>query len=98
MYWTVSNVLAIIQTVVMNKFYNPKEMVEKARQESEARREREREERAKAKELAKKGDAEAKAKAMSQKELNRQKLAEARRRDAEKYGDVYVEVTDKDVE
>jgi hypothetical protein len=29
--------------------------------------------------------------------LRRRKLAEARRRDAERYGDVYVEVTDDDV-
>ncbi len=98
MYWTISNLLSIVQVLILNKFYNPKEMAEKARIESEQRRELEREERAKAKELAKQGDAQAKAKAMNQKELNRQKLAEARRRDAEKYGEVYVEVTDKDVE
>lgn len=98
MYWTVSNLLSIVQTMVLNKFYNPKEMAEKARIESEKRRELEKEERAKAKAAAKAGDAEAKRKAMSQKEINRQKLAEARRRDAEKYGEVYVEVTDKDIE
>ena len=98
MYWTISNLLSVLQVIVLNKFYNPKEMAEKARIESEQRREKEKEERAKARELAKKGDAEAKAKAMSQKELNRKKLAEARRRDAEKYGEVYVEATDKDVE
>lgn len=98
MYWTVSNILSIVQTLVLNKFYNPKEMAAKAKEESERRREQERIERAKAKELAKQGDAEAKKKAMSQKEINRQKLAEARRRDAEKYGEVYVEVTDNDLE
>lgn len=98
MYWAVSNLLSIVQMLVLNKFYNPKEMAEKARIESERRRELERQERAKAKEAAKAGDAAAKAKALSQKELNRQKLAEARRRDAEKYGEVYVEVTDKDIE
>ncbi len=98
MYWTVSNLLSIVQTVILNKFYNPKEMAEKARIESERRKELEKEERAKAREAAKAGEAEAKRKAVSQKELNRQKLAEARRRDAEKYGEVYVEVTDKDIE
>lgn len=36
-------------------------------------------------------------KALSQKEKNRRKLAEARRRDAEKYGEEYVEVTDDDL-
>ncbi len=98
MYWTVSNLLSIVQTVVLNKFYNPKEIAEKARIESERRKELEKAERAKAREAAKAGEAEAKRKALSQKELNRQKLAEARRRDAEKYGEVYVEVTDKDIE
>ena len=36
-------------------------------------------------------------KALTQKELNRRKLAEARRRDAERYGEEYVEVTDEDL-
>lgn len=97
-YWVLSNVLMIAQTAVLNKFYNPKEMAEKAKQEAEERREKERLERIETKKKAREGDAEAKAKAKSQKELNRQKLAEARRRDAEKYGEVYEEVTDKDLE
>ena len=37
-------------------------------------------------------------KALSQKEINRMKLAAARRRDAERYGEEYVEVSDKDLE
>ena len=37
-------------------------------------------------------------KALSQKEINRMKLAAARRRDAEKYGEEYVDVTDHDLE
>ncbi len=98
MYWIVSSVLSLLQMVILNKFYNPKEMAEKARIESERRRELEKAERARRREEAKAGEAEAKRKALSQKEINRQKLAEARRRDAEKYGEVYVEVTDKDIE
>ena len=35
---------------------------------------------------------------VSEKEANRRRLAEARRRDAEKYGETYVEVEDKDLE
>ena len=97
-YWIVSNVLMFVQTMILNKFYNPKEMAEKAKQEAEARREQERMERIEAKKKARDGDAEAKAKAKTQKEINRQKLAEARKRDAEKYGDVYTEVTDDDLE
>ena len=34
---------------------------------------------------------------LTEKELNRRRLAEARKRDAEKYGEEYVEVTDKDL-
>lgn len=98
MYWIVSSVLSLLQMVILNKFYNPKEMAEKARIESERRGELEKAERARRREEAKAGEAEAKRKALSQKEINRQKLAEARRRDAEKYGEVYVEVTDKDLE
>ncbi len=98
MYWIISSVLSLIQMMVLNKFYNPKEMAEKARIESERRKELEKEERARRREEAKAGEAEAKRRALSQKEINRQKLAEARRRDAEKYGEVYVEVTDKDLE
>lgn len=98
MYWIVSSVLSIFQSLILNKFYNPKEMAEKARIESERRKELEKAERAKRREEAKANEAEAKHKALSQKEINRQKLAEARRRDAEKYGEVYVEVTDKDLE
>ena len=37
-------------------------------------------------------------KALSAKELNRRKLAEARRREAEKYGEEYKEVTDEDLQ
>lgn len=99
-YWIISNLLMLLQSVVLNKFYNPKEMAAKARQEAEERREKERQERIEAKKKARDGDAEAKAKAKakSQKEINRQKLAQARKQDAEKYGDVYTEVTDDDLE
>ncbi|MFA9379477.1 MAG: hypothetical protein ACERKO_00310, partial [Acetanaerobacterium sp.] len=34
---------------------------------------------------------------LSQKELDRRRLAEARRRDAERYGEVYVDVTEDDL-
>ena len=83
-YWIISNLLMLLQSVVLNKFYNPKEMAAKARQEAEERREKERQERIEAKKKARDGDAEAKAKAKSQKEINRQKLAQARKQDARK--------------
>lgn len=97
LYWTVSNVVAVGQTMIMNHFWNPKEIAEKMKAEEEARKERERQEKIEAKKRAKeqgKTDEEA---ALSQKEKDRRRLAEARRRNAEKYGDTYVEVTDEDL-
>lgn len=87
MYWIMSNVVGCVQTVVLNKFWNPKEMAEKMRAEDEARREQERAEKIEAKRLAKERGEDPDAKGLSQKEIDRQKLAEARRRNAEKYGD-----------
>lgn len=95
-YWILSNVFSIGQSLILNKMYNPKEMAEKAKAELEAHREQERLERQQAKAMARNGSAEAKEKAMSQKEVNRQKLAEARRRSAEKYGDQYIDGDDED--
>ncbi len=86
------------QALILNKFYNPREMAEKAKREAEERREKERLERIEAKKKARSGDAQAQARAKSQKEINRQKLAAARKADAEKYGDVYTDVTDDDLE
>jgi YidC/Oxa1 family membrane protein insertase len=103
LYWIYSNLLSMIQAKILNKIYNPKEIAAKAKQELEERQERERLERIEAKkqlkEAAKKGNlnGEELPKALSAKELNRRKLAEARKRDAEKYGEEYVEVTDDDL-
>jgi YidC/Oxa1 family membrane protein insertase len=103
LYWVYSNLVSMLQAKIMNKIYNPKEIAAKAKQELEERQERERLERIEAKkqlrEAAKKGsvNGEELPKALSAKELNRRKLAEARKRDAEKYGEEYVEVTDDDL-
>lgn len=97
-YWIMANLTQFVQTLILSHFYNPKEMAAKAKAELEARKEEERRVRIEAKVLAKDGNEEAKEKAKSQKELNRQKLAEARKRDAEKYGEKYVDVTDDDVD
>ena len=97
LYWTISNVVAIVQTKVMNHFWNPKEMAEKIKAEEEARKEKERKEKIEAKKRAREQGRVEDEKALSQKEINRRRLAEARRRNAEKYGDVYVEVTDDDL-
>ena len=97
MYWVISNILMMIQTMILYKVMNPQELAQKAIEEMEERRQLAREERRKAKELAKQGDEEAAKKSLSQKEINRQKLAAARKRDAEKYGEEYVDVTDEDL-
>lgn len=96
LYWCYSNLASLIQTAILNKYYNPREMAEKARLEYEEKQERERQERIEAKKLAKESGT-TDEKGLSQKELNRRKLAEARRRDAERYGEEYVEVTDEDL-
>ena len=131
-YWVLSNALALLQTFVLGKLYNPREMAAKAKAELEAQREAERQEKIEARKAAKEKQAEknrqaaeaAKAgkkrnapveveeetlidlvendevdeKALSQKEINRMKLAAARRRDAERYGEEYVDVSDEDLE
>ncbi|MEA5010879.1 MAG: membrane protein insertase YidC [Angelakisella sp.] len=98
LYWIISNVVAGVQALILNKFWNPKEMAEKMRAEDEARKEQERMEKIEAKKRAKEEGRNMDEKALSQKELNRQKLADARRRNAEKYGDYGdIEVTDEDL-
>ena len=96
-YWIVSNVIMIAQTLILNKFYNANDIAEKMKAEEEERRERERQEKIEAKKRAKEGEGAAAAAALTQKEIDRQKLAAARKRDAEKYGETYVEVEDKDL-
>lgn len=97
LYWTISNVVAVCQTMIMNHFWNPKEIAEKMKAEEEARKEQERQQKIEAKKRAKEQGKAEEQTALSQKEKDRRKLAEARRRNAEKYGDTYVEVTDDDL-
>jgi YidC/Oxa1 family membrane protein insertase len=98
LYWTMSNLVAVVQSLIMNKFWNPKEIAEKMKVEEEERKERERLEKIEAKKKAKEEGREVEDEtSLSQKERNRRRLAEARRRNAEKYGDEYVEVTDEDL-
>lgn len=121
-YWIIGNLLAIVQTVVLNQFYSParyKAEYEEQVRKVEEQKKKEREERKKRNggkklpeeiEEEKEAAAEAKRKKpatpdaqkaaeayMTSKELNRKRLAEARKRDAEKYGDEYIEVTDQDL-
>ncbi|MBC8570645.1 YidC/Oxa1 family membrane protein insertase [Zongyangia hominis] len=119
LYWILSNILQTIQSLILNKIYNPREMIAAAKAKEEEEKERKRLERLEARkraaeEAAKYQNENAKKnknknakplkveeflsdEELTQKEINRRKLAEARRRDAEKYGEEYVEVTDEDL-
>ena len=96
-YWIISNLLMAIQTFLLNKFMNPVKLAEQAKLEYEAKREQQRKEKIEAKKRARENGELDIDKALSQKEINRMKLAAARKRDAEKYGDIYKEVTDDDL-
>lgn len=91
-YWSVSYAFGIIQTLVLNKVYNPAVLREKAAAEWE--------EQHKSEKAAKKNksievdavkvvDEDGNEETLSQKEINRRKLAAARKAQAEKYGEVY---------
>lgn len=99
-YWIVSNVVSIGQSALLNKMYDPRKIAEARKQAEEEAKQLERQERIEAKRKAVAGKDKASkeaVKGMTEKELNRLKLAQARKRDAEKYGEEYVEVTDDDL-
>ena len=99
-YWILSNILAGVQTVILYKIYSPerykKEFEEKMALEAEQKK-AERAQRKQMKENKETLSPEEEKLTLTEKELNRRRLAEARKRDAEKYGEEYVEVTDKDL-
>ncbi len=97
-YWLISNVCSSVQSYILNKVMNPAEEIAKAKAEEEVMREAERQERIEQKKRAREaGIKDADEKGLSQKEIARRKLAAARKRDAERYGEEYVDVTDDDI-
>lgn len=97
-YWLISNVFSTVQSMVLNKVMNPAEEIAKAKAEEEAMREQERLERIEQKKRAREaGVKPTDEKGLSKKEIERRKLAAARARDAKRYGEEYVEVTDEDL-
>lgn len=101
-YWTLSALVQFIQSICFNIFLNPKKLAEKAEAEAEAAKEAKRQQRIEAREKLKELQKEKNAKYLqnedpSQKEINKRKLAEARKRNAEKYGDKYEDVNDDDL-
>ena len=100
LYWIFSNVLVAVQSLILNKIWNPKKMLEeaKAKEEAEAQlRKQERKERAEQKKAQKEEKTEAMLNGETVSELDEEIekatdstskiIAEARKRMAEKYGD-----------
>ena len=93
-YWAINYALAIVQSLVLQKLYNPAKLRAEAEQKFKERKLKERQ----VTTTAVVTDAESgeektitKTETLSQKEINRKKLAAARKADAEKYGEEYHE-------
>lgn len=93
LYWAISYVLMIFQQLILNKLYNPEKLREQERIKMEAAKEKKKS----AAVVKKVEDGKVIEKQLSQKEADKQRLAAARKRDAEKYGDEYVDVDDDDI-
>ncbi|GHV30759.1 hypothetical protein FACS189481_5350 [Clostridia bacterium] len=89
-YWMFSTVIAMIQSAVLNRTMNIKEAVDRYFEEEQKNKKKEKEEKT---QIQKKIDTgtevsqEEKEKVFSKKEINKQKINEARKRMAEKYGE-----------
>lgn len=94
-YWTVSYVLGIVQTLALNKLYNPIKLREQAEAEWKAQFQTSKKEKSVDVEAVKVVDENGNEETVSQKELNRRKLAAARKAQAEKYGEEYHDDDDK---
>lgn len=96
LYWIFSNVIAAVQTIVLHKVYDPQKIAAELEAQEEQKKEEERQARIEAKKEAKQArlegrDDEIGDEALSQKEINKRKIAAARKRMAEKYGEEYTE-------
>lgn len=87
-YWTISYVFGIIQTIVLNKLYSPEKLRAEAESEYNARMKQVNVSASKVTD-ADNTTVEYNGEKLTQKEINRRKLAEARRQDAIKYGEEY---------
>jgi len=90
-YWFYSNILGLVQTILLNKFCNPRELAEKQKQELAAVIQIQQIEEDQATQTT------ACTESKTQREANRKKLELARKRDAERYGEEYVPVADSDL-
>ncbi len=96
-YWGINYALGIVQTIVLQKLYSPEKLRAEAEQKMKERKLKDRQ----VTTTAVVTDAESgeektvtKTETLSQKEINRRKLAAARKADAEKYGEEYHEEDD----
>lgn len=110
LYWIYSNLFAGLQSILIAKLYPPEKLREIAK--ADQKKHRKKIAQRKANMVMRTGDGEVvrdsvdkeektgmyQGEVLSVKEINRRRLADARRRDAEKYGEVYKEVTDADLE
>lgn len=99
LYWVYSNILMIVQNIVQYKFWDPKKLADEfAAELAEKEKSRKRKPTVvKVEAKNEKGETVVEEKTLTQREADRLRLAEARRRDAEKYGEEYVDVTDDDL-
>ena len=97
MYWIFSNVFSTFQQILLNKKYNPKIAAEEAEREYELQKKKKDKVKRQVVEVKEEKTGKVTEKTLTQKEIDRQRLAAARKRDAEKYGEEYVEVTDDDL-
>lgn len=96
-YWTISYAFGIAQTLILNKLYSPAKLRAQAEAEyNERMKAAAKEEKRKRQEADENAVAEYKGEKLTQKEINRRKLAEARKADALKYGEEYNEDDDND--
>ena len=93
-YWTISYVFGIIQTIVLDKLYNPAKLREQAMAEWEEQNKKRKKQKVVEVDAVKVKDENGNEETITQKELNRRKLAAARKAQAEKYGEEYHEDDD----
>jgi YidC/Oxa1 family membrane protein insertase len=88
-YWLFSNILSLIQQLILNKVMNPAEAIAKAQAEAEEQKERDRLAKIEAKKQAREAQKTSpeRSQPSADKESDSYKIAEARRRMLEKYGD-----------
>ncbi len=95
-YWTISYVFGIIQTIVLNKLYSPEKLRAEAEKEYNERMKQVNVSATKVTDADNNSTEDYNGEKLTQKEINRRKLAEARRQDAIKYGEEYHDDDDND--